>query len=129
MLARSGLMPAPCGVPLSVSCKAVIREPQNTSLKADLLRADAEVDGVEGAVSRAREFAASDPGNGLYDLVSAELYEKAGRAGDAVALLEQATAAKPADGRLAVALSGLYTRTGDFPKAEAVLTDRQKLDS
>jgi|SRR5271165_429221 len=109
--------------------QAVIREPQNASLKADLIRVDAEVDGVEGAVARAREFAASDPGNSIYDLVSAELYENAGRAGDAVALLEKATEARPADDRLAVALSALYTRTGDFPKAEAVLKGRLEVDS
>jgi len=121
-------MPAPCGVPLSVSCKAVIREPQNTSLKADLLRADAEVDGVEGAVSRAREFAASDPGNSIYDLVSAELYEKAARPDDAVALLEKALAVRPSDDGLAVGLSGLYARTGDLAKAEAVLTLRLQID-
>src|SRR5438270_9882119 len=120
MLARSGLMPAPCGGPLSVSCKAVIREPQNTSLKADLLRVDAEFDGVEGAVSRAREFAASDPGNSLYDLVSAEIYEAAGRVGDAVALLRKAVAARPNDDHLAVALAGLHTRAGDFSKAEHI---------
>ena len=108
--------------------QAIRQAPQDASLKADLIRVDAEIDGLEGALSRARVFAASDPENSLYDLVSAELYEKAGRAGEAVALLETATAARPADDRLAVALSGLYARTGDFPKAEAVLRDRQKLD-
>ena len=37
-------------------CKqAVIREPQNALLKADLIRVDAEIDGVDGAVSKARE--------------------------------------------------------------------------
>jgi putative PEP-CTERM system TPR-repeat lipoprotein len=108
--------------------QAIRQEPQDASLKADLIRVDAEIDGLEGALSRARVFAASDPESSVYDLVSAELYEKAGRAGEAVALLETATAARPADDRLAVALSGLYARTGDFPKSEAVLRDRQKPD-
>jgi putative PEP-CTERM system TPR-repeat lipoprotein len=108
--------------------EAVVREPQNALLKADLIRVDAEIDGVDGAVSRARGFAASDPENGVYDLVSAELYEKAGRAGNAAALLEKASAKKPADDRLAVALSELDARTGDFPKAEAVLKERLERD-
>ncbi len=108
--------------------EAVVRNPQNTSLKAELIRGDAEIDGVDGAVSRAREFAASDPGNNIYDLVSAELYENAGRAGDAVALLEKATTARPADDGLAVALFQLFTRMGDFTKAETVLTSRLQTD-
>ena len=83
---------------------------------------------MEGAVSRAREFAASDPGNSIYDLVSAELYEKAARPDDAVALLEKALAVRPSDDGLAVGLSGLYTRTGDLAKAEAVLTLRLQID-
>jgi hypothetical protein len=35
----------------------MIREPQNASLKADLIRADAAIDGVDAAVSKARESA------------------------------------------------------------------------
>jgi cellulose synthase operon protein C len=108
--------------------EAVIRDPQNASLKADLIRADVEVDGVDGAVSRAREFAASEPDNNLYHLVSAELYEKAGRTGDAAALLEKALAARPSDDDLAVALARLYTRMGDFGKAETLLTGRLQAD-
>jgi putative PEP-CTERM system TPR-repeat lipoprotein len=108
--------------------EAVIREPQNASLKAELIRVDAEVDGVDGAVSRAREFAASDAGNSIYDLVSAELYEKAGRVADAAALLEKALAVRPADDGLAVDLSRLYARTGDFGKAESLLTARLRTD-
>src|SRR6266851_154682 len=108
--------------------QAVPRDPKNTSLKADLIRVDAEIDGLESAVRRAREFARSDPDNSLYDLVSAELYEKAGRAADAVALLEKALAARPADDDLTVALSRLRTRMGDLGKAEAVLTARLKTD-
>src|SRR5204863_2110186 len=56
--------------------QAVAREPQNAALKAGLIRVDAEIDGLEAAISKAREYAASDPDNNIYDLVSAELYEK-----------------------------------------------------
>jgi predicted Zn-dependent protease len=87
-----------------------------------------EVDGVDGAVSRAREFAASEPDNNLYHVVSAELYEKAGRTGDAAALLEKALAARPSDDDLAVALARLYTRMGDLGKAETLLTGRLQTD-
>jgi predicted Zn-dependent protease len=108
--------------------QAVIHDPKNASLKADLIRADVEVDGVDGAVSRAREFAASEPDNNLYHVVSAELYEKAGRTGDAAALLEKALAARPSDDDLAVALARLYTRMGDLGKAETLLTGRLQTD-
>jgi len=107
--------------------QAVIHDPKSASLKADLIRADVEVDGVDGAVSRAREFAASEPDNNLYHVVSAELYEQAGRTGDAAALLEKALAARPSDDDLAVALARLYTRMGDFGKAETLLTGRLQI--
>jgi predicted Zn-dependent protease len=99
--------------------EAITREPQNTSLKADLIRVDAEVDGVDQAVSRAREFAASDPANGIYDVVSADLYEKAGRGQEAVALLEKAIAARPAD-------PGMRPAMGMPARAEALLKTRLK---
>jgi predicted Zn-dependent protease len=102
--------------------QAVARDPKNISLKADLIRVDAEIDRVNGAILRAQEFARGDPDHGLYDQVSAELYERAGRAPDAVALFEKVLAARPADNDLAVALSRLYTRMGEFGKAEAALT-------
>ena len=103
---------------------AIAAEPGNASLKTQLIRVEAQIDGVDQAVARARAFAKDDPDNDLYDLVSAELYQQAGRAGDAIALLEKAVAARPADDGLAIALSHLYTRTGDPTKAEAVLTRR-----
>jgi putative PEP-CTERM system TPR-repeat lipoprotein len=103
---------------------AVARYPSSTSLKSDLIRAEGEIDGVDAALIEARSFAKDDPGNSLYDLVSAELLEKAGRTGEAVALLETALAARPSEDDLTVALSRLYNRTGDFAKAETVLTRR-----
>ena len=59
--------------------EAVARDPQNSSLKADLIRVEGEVSGVDTAVAKARALATADPENNIYDLVSAELYEKAGR--------------------------------------------------
>ncbi len=101
--------------------EAMIREPQNASLKADLIRADAEIDGVDAAVSEARESAASDPGNSIYDVVSAELYENAGRGKEAVSLLENAVASRPGDKGLASALARLYVRMDMPTNAEAFL--------
>ncbi len=108
--------------------EAIIREPQNASLKADLIRADAAIDGVDAAVSKARESAESDPGNSIYDVVSAELYEKAGRGQEAISLLENAVASRPADKGLAPALARLYVRMGMPAKAEAFLKARLEVD-
>jgi cellulose synthase operon protein C len=104
--------------------EAITRDPRNAPLKGDLIRTEAEIDGLDTALAKAHEFAKDDPDNNVYDLVSAELYEKAGRPQDAVALLEKAVAARPSDDGLAIALSRLYTATGDMTKAEAVLTRR-----
>jgi len=100
----------------------IARNPRTASIKADLIRVEAELDGLDTALYEARRFAKDDPDNSLYDRVSAELYEKAGRAADAAALLEKAVAARPADDDLRVGLSRLYTLMGNLAKAEAVLT-------
>jgi predicted Zn-dependent protease len=107
---------------------AVKRNPQNALIKADLIQVEAELDGLDTALYEAKGFAKDDPDNSLYDRVSAELYEKAGRAGDAAALLERAVAARPADDDLRVELSRLYTRTGSLAKAETVLIPRLQVD-
>jgi predicted Zn-dependent protease len=86
-----------------------------------LIRVEGEVSGVDAAVAKARTLATADPGNNIYDLVSAEVYEKAGRIHDAIAVLEKATAVRPSDEGLAIALARLYYRSGDFSKAEGVL--------
>jgi putative PEP-CTERM system TPR-repeat lipoprotein len=108
--------------------EAITRNPRNAALKADLIRVEAETDGLDAALAKAREFAKDDPENNIYDLVSVELYEKAGRPQDAVALLEAATTARPSDDGLTVALSRLYSGTGDLAKAEAVLNRRLAAD-
>jgi putative PEP-CTERM system TPR-repeat lipoprotein len=69
-----------------------------------------------------------DPGNNVYDLVSAGLYEKAGRNQDAIALLEKSAAARPSDEEVTAALAGLYNRSGSPLKAAAVLVARLKAD-
>jgi len=99
-------------------------EPQNASLKGDLVRVEAEIGGLEAGLAAAHNFAKNDPGTSLYDRVSAELYEKAGRRKEAIGLLEGAIAARPFDTDLTVALSRLYRRTGAPDKAEAVLKTR-----
>ncbi len=112
----------------SVLADAVARDPKNAPLKGDLIRMEAAIDGLDAALSKARAFAKDEPDNSLYDLISAELYEKAGRAKDALGVLEKAVAARPSDDRLTVALSRLYTGSGDLKKAEAVLTGRLAAD-
>jgi cellulose synthase operon protein C len=104
--------------------EAVARDSRNAPLKGDLIRLEAEIDGLDAALTKAQAFAKDDPENSIYDLVSAELYEKAGRPQDAVARLETAIAARPSADGLTIALSRLYIGAGDLTKAEAVLTRR-----
>ncbi len=108
--------------------EAVARDPRNSSLKADLIRVEGEISGVDAAVAKARALAVGDPENSIYDLVSAELYEKAGRIPDAIAVVQKAAEAKPSDEGLAIALARLYYRSGDFSRAEGVLAPRLKAD-
>jgi cellulose synthase operon protein C len=112
----------------SVLEDAIARDPKNAFLKGDLIRVEAAADGVDSALAKARAFAKEDPNNNLYDLISAEVYEKAARPKDAIALLEKAVATHPSDDPLAIELSRLYTEAGDLTKAEAVLNRRMAAD-
>lgn len=103
---------------------ALTRDPKNGPMKGELIRVEAEISGLEAGLAKARAFAADDPDNPFYDIVSAELYEKAGRRDDAISLLEKALAARPSRDDLVSALSGRYARNGDIGKAEAVLNIR-----
>src|SRR5271154_22744 len=107
---------------------AVAKDPKNASLKIELVRVIAALDGVDAAISQAKSFAIDDPNSDAFTLVSAQLYQNAGRYGDAAALLDKTVAAHPADYALTVALSRLNIRTGDFAKAEAVLNARLTAD-
>src|SRR4029077_2708895 len=107
---------------------ALARDPKNDQVKGDLIRVEADIGGMRAGLAKRRAFAKEDPGEPLYEIVSAELYEKAGRRDDAVDLLEKAVAARPSDGALIGALSGLYVRSGDPGKAEAVLNTRLQAD-
>ena len=70
----------------------------------------------------------SDPESSIYDIVSAELYEKAGRRQDAIALLEKSAASRPSDKGLTIALARLYNLSGDFSKAEGALSAQLRAD-
>src|SRR4029077_14893610 len=107
---------------------ALARDPKNDQVKGDLIRVEADIGGMRAGLAKRRAFAKEDPGKPLYDIVSAELYEKAGRRDDAVDLLEKAIAARPSDGALIGALSSLYVRTGNPAKAEAMLNTRLKVN-
>jgi putative PEP-CTERM system TPR-repeat lipoprotein len=107
---------------------ALDRDPQNSALKGELIRVEAQIGGLEAGLAKARGFAENDPGDSIYDVVSAELYENAGRGKEAVALLDKVAAAGPLDDNLALAQFRLYSRTDDRAKAEAVLNARLKDD-
>ena len=108
--------------------EAVARHPRNSSLKAELIRVEGEITGVDAAVAKARALAVSDPESSIYDIVSAELYEKAGRRQDAIALLEKSAASRPSDKGLTIALARLYNLSGDFSKAEGALSAQLRAD-
>jgi cellulose synthase operon protein C len=107
---------------------ALARNPKNSQLNGDLIRVEAEIDGLDAGLAKARALAQEDPGNPIYDTVSAELWEKAGRSADAVMLLEKAVASRPSEDTLVAALSRLYARSGELGKAEAVLNSRLKIE-
>jgi putative PEP-CTERM system TPR-repeat lipoprotein len=107
---------------------ALDRDPKNTSLKGDLIRVEADIGGLEAGLAKARKFANDDPGNSLYDVVSAELYENAGRKREAIALADQVAATQPSDDNITLAIFRLYTRADDLTKAENVLNARVKAD-
>jgi cellulose synthase operon protein C len=100
------------------------KDPGNRGIKAQLIRVEAEIGGLEAGTARARSFAKDDPDSSLYDLVSAELHERGGKRSDAIALLEKTTTARPMDDDVAVALARLHIRDGNPAKAETVLSSR-----
>jgi cellulose synthase operon protein C len=108
---------------------ALDRDPKNTSLKGDLIRVEADIGGLETGLAKARKFANDDPGNSVYDVISAELYENAGRRREAIALADQVAATQPSDDNITLAIFRLYTRADDLTKAEKVLNARLKADS
>jgi predicted Zn-dependent protease len=66
---------------------AIAMDPKNVSLKVELVRVIAAVDGVDAAISQANSFAKDDPNSDAFDLASVQLYQNAGQYGDATALL------------------------------------------
>ena len=112
----------------SVMEQAIARAPQNPQLKGDLIKLQAAAGGLDAGLAQARSFAKDDPKNPLYDMLSAELYQKTGRNGDALTLLETAAANQPKSSALAVALAQLYSRTGAAAKGEALLRARLLAD-
>ncbi len=106
--------------------ETVDRDPTNAGLRVDLIRITAEDGGLEAGIAKARSLASSDPNTPLYDIVVAELYEKAGRKDDAKTALERAAAGWPANPQTALALAAFYNRGGDVAKAQQVLKSRLK---
>jgi cellulose synthase operon protein C len=103
---------------------AIDRNPQDSGLKAALIRVTAQLDGVDAAISRAALYAKDEPNNPLYPMVAGQVYQAAGRWNDAAAVLEKAAADHPDDDTLSVALARVYARTGHFGKAEELLRQR-----
>ena len=106
--------------------QAVDRNPANGGLKIDLIRVEAQADGFDAGIAKARAFARDDPDNAVYDLVSSELYERAGRKEEGRTLLEKAVASRPSNTGLTVGLASFYARAGEPAKAEALLKAKLK---
>jgi cellulose synthase operon protein C len=102
------------------------KDPGNRTLKQYLIRLEAETDGIEAGLAKARAFAKGDSGSSVYDLTAADLYARSGKRTEAVTLLEKSAAAHPGDTAVAVTLARLYTAGGDPGKAEALLVARAK---
>jgi cellulose synthase operon protein C len=102
---------------------ALTRDPKNLALKGELIEIEAQIGGIDAGLAKAHEFAAQDPNNPAYDLASAELYEKAGRIPEAIALLEKTGGQQPPDVIL-LALARMHVSAGEPDKAEALLKAR-----
>jgi putative PEP-CTERM system TPR-repeat lipoprotein len=102
------------------------KDPGNLVIKAQLIRVEEKIGGLGAGLAKAQSFAKSDPDSSRYDLVSADLYERAGKRSEAIALLKKTASARPADDSVAIALSDLYNNAGDLAEAEAVLSRRLK---
>src|SRR5262249_23088597 len=55
---------------------ALDRDSLNSALKGELIRVESDIGGLEAGLAKARRFAENDPSNNIYDVVSAEFYEK-----------------------------------------------------
>ena len=102
------------------------KDPGNVVIKAQLIRVEEKIGGLEAGLAKARRFAKSDPDSSAYNLVSADLYERSGKRSEAIALLEKTASARPTDDNVAIALADFYNKTGDLAKAETVLSSRLK---
>src|SRR5207245_9856640 len=51
---------------------ALARDPKNDQVKRGLIRVETEIGGMRAGLAKARAFAKEDPGNPLYDIISAE---------------------------------------------------------
>jgi predicted Zn-dependent protease len=63
---------------------------------------------LEAGLAKARSFAENDRGDSIYDVVSAELYENAGRGKEALALLNRRLKNDPKDFAIRLVLAGFY---------------------
>jgi len=103
------------------------KDPANRTIKAQLIRVEGQIDGLNAGLDKARSFAKNDPDNqAFYDIDAASLYEEFDKRSDAIALLQQTKKTWPENDEVVIALAAAYNRAGDSTKGEAVLTDRLK---
>jgi predicted Zn-dependent protease len=112
----------------SILRQALDREPQSSAIKADLIQVAADIGGVDAGLAEARDLARKDPDNLIYDRVSADLLDKAGRGKEAIGLLERDLASKPTNDEVRAQLATLYIRAGQPDKAQTLLSARLKDD-
>ncbi|MBV8740002.1 MAG: PEP-CTERM system TPR-repeat protein PrsT [Alphaproteobacteria bacterium] len=112
----------------SILQQALNREPQNATIKANLIQVAADIGGIDAGLAEARDLARKDPDNLIYDMVSAELLDKGGRGKEAIGLLERDLASKPTNDEVRAQLATLYIRAGQPDKAQTLLRARLKDD-
>ena len=109
---------------------AIARDPKNGALKGDLIRAEAEIGGLEAGLAKARDFRQGRAGKpALRHRLGRTLWRRPGARARRVGSARKGRRLRGQRMHdLNTALARLYSRSGDPAKAEAVLTSRLQVD-